>query len=373
MGEAGPRCGERDEGVGPLPDIGGWKTRRRSNTSGRHQSRRTVGFTRSRSAGNLHKLAAISATDGHCGLSPIPIPPAAAAAGPAVDDEGLGVSPNEAAPSFTSPDTSVAASNPTCRKSLSFDFPPVSDRAGATALPASATAGCITQSAPPKAVPPSARGPPSAFRALRSMANAELASAHFNAGVAVLDGQSPAKASEIDTAAAAKHYETAAALGHTKAKVNLAQLYFGTDGAAHVSRGRQLLHEACRERDAVALAFVGAAYRTGSGILGVRRDPARAARILRASVKLGNPDAMLQLSLLLSAGDGVERCDREAFDLCRRAAPYRTTAQMRLAQLYREGRGTDADINLSRLYRESARLNGAVAKTRDVNSRNALA
>lgn len=145
------------------------------------------------------------------------------------------------------------------------------------------------------------------FTRLRCETMAELASAHFNAALSVLaEGMSP---DAVETAA--EHYEHAVALGHTKAKVNLAQLYFawskiaaGTDDddndaeaecAARHARAKRLLNEACHERDSVALAFVGAAYRTGSSLLGVPKDRVRAGRILRAAAEMGDPDGMLQV------------------------------------------------------------------------------
>jgi len=185
------------------------------------------------------------------------------------------------------------------------------------------------------------------FNGLEMQTKAELAAAYFNTAVMA--------SSNNNHKVAINNYEAAAKLGHTKSKVNLAQIYLSSSDVALVRRGKQLLGQACHERDAVALAFVGAAYRTGSGPLGVRRDPQRAARILRAAVKLGNPDAMLQLSIQLSTGDGVEKSEEEAFKLCKHAARFRAAAQRRLARLYSGGLGVDADQGLSYLYRESAR------------------
>jgi uncharacterized protein YigE (DUF2233 family) len=199
------------------------------------------------------------------------------------------------------------------------------------------------------------------FDGLRLAARAEQAAAHFNTARAL---HTP-NADSVELAKVISHYTAAAMLGHTKSKVNLAQLYFTVGDTENFGRAKRLLAEACRERDAVALAFVGAAYRTGTGPLGVRRDPHRAARILRTAVNLGNPDAMLQLSLQLSAGDGVKQSEVEAFELCRHAAQFRASAQRRLAEHYRDGCGVDADASLSFLYSETARINAdAVARAR---------
>lgn len=187
------------------------------------------------------------------------------------------------------------------------------------------------------------------FARLNADATAELAAAYFNAAISATT-----ESSSNGSHTAIEMYEKAVSLGHTKAKVNLAQLYLNMADLERQSRGRQILMDACRDHDPVALAYVGAAYRTGSRLLRVTRDTTRAARILRKAVTLGNPDAMLQLSLLLSA---IGENDREAFDLCRRAAKFRLAAQRRLSQLYSLGRGVDADQRLSQLYCTTARCN----------------
>lgn len=292
------------------------------------------------------------------------------------EDEGLGRSPTDG--DTYNPSTSIHltptgggdhARRPSCRKSLSKLLGTVRSSPRTQSLP------LLDRVAPPDSEASITKNDSSdnsvggtdsrtrptpagkLFENLQEQAQAELAAAYFNTAIAA--SQQGAVNPAIE------NYEAAAKLGHTKSKVNLAQLYFSIGDGTVVQRAKQLLAEACHERDSVALAFVGAAYRTGTGPLGVRRDPARACRILRAAVKLGNPDAMLQLSLQLSAGDGVERSDFEALELCKQAAPFRAAAQRRLAQLSSDGRGNCVDQHLSGPCRKTAKFSTHVGNRRD--------
>eukprot|EP00038_Savillea_parva_P031312 m.84914 g.84914 ORF g.84914 m.84914 type:complete len:402 (-) comp9612_c0_seq1:1329-2534(-) len=389
----------RGEMLGPLPHVAEWNARIRRSGAPTYQGKRAA-LWRSASMDSLIRRPSSTPQRLHVNTTTRPVSLALTPEPECcVEDEGLGRSPTDVLDNLpkarASATSHVSGAHTTsaggdsarcatqcaadarrqaCRKSLDFGHDSLCD----TSLLTSVSSGSAT----PHSSEPSSRSsvvttpvtlapeetasrdsildsepPVSVFARLGDEVRAEHAAAHFNMGVAALGTG--------DTDIAISHFEAAVALGHTKGKVNLAQLYLASKDAARVDRAKVLLREACRERDPVALAYVGAAYRTGTGPLRVPRDPKRAARILSAAVKLGNPDAMLQLSLLYSAGEGVPQSDKLAFKLCCQAAPFRAAAQRRLAKLYRDGRGCDADQNLARMYLESSRLNAkSAARTR---------
>jgi hypothetical protein len=138
-----------------------------------------------------------------------------------------------------------------------------------------------------------------------------------------------------------------------------------------------------------AISFLGDAYRRGR--LGLVKSDKKAAKICRRAVELGDLEAMRQLGLLYANGSGVKLDKKKALQLFRTAADRgdaiaqsslafllesekkheeafryyalaadqgETFAQTRLGCCYKDGEGTEVDLDKARYWLERAAAKG---------------
>jgi TPR repeat protein len=106
--------------------------------------------------------------------------------------------------------------------------------------------------------------------------------------------------------------------------------------------------------------LVGYCYDLG---LGTRRDPKAAVHWYKKAATAEYDEAIYNLALCYSRGDGIRKNERKAFDLNQRAAMGHVWASCNLGTMYAEGVGTKTDPALAvKWWRKAAQKGDAKAQ-----------
>lgn len=123
----------------------------------------------------------------------------------------------------------------------------------------------------------------------------------------------------VGTAEQFRLYTNAAELGHPAAQYNVAMMYANGE-AVNVDYQQSVYWFGKSARQG----FAPAQYRLGEmvwfGMGGLRQNKTRAAGLFRAAAEQNDPDAQMNLAMLLGSGDGVDWNDSEALEWMRKAA-----------------------------------------------------
>ena len=206
---------------------------------------------------------------------------------------------------------------------------------------------------------------------------------------------------ERDEEQAFKWFARASGSGSQQAKLNLAVMYMKGMGVTRDNEmGRELLNELAEKRNGRAEAYLGVMYLRGYGVGqdhdvaeqwfsraakdknpegefamgalyslagGHERDFAKAAKLLRESVRAGYVPAMYSLAMLLEDHPEIEqKGSGEAVALLERSAEAGTwESSIELGELARDGRGMKQDVGEAfRWFTIAAKQGGTQAEER---------
>ena len=136
----------------------------------------------------------------------------------------------------------------------------------------------------------------------------------------------------------------------------IALLYLSLPDAGSIEHGASVLETLVRKNDAEAMTLLATALLQGTG---VKRDPIRAASLLRRAIQLGHDGARFILAKAYRDGDGVPRDPAQAIALYREIyneEPGDTKVQLALGDAYAGGVGVTQDRAIAaEFYAQAAR------------------